>query len=172
MVSALRVLRACAPSFAHSLRHPGGSLSLALSRVSRGKLVAGLKSAPSRQLISPGNLKPLAKEKALYAFRRPLFGNNWVLDSYRPYGRPEHLLLGTLTHIVPPSPTIGSYPSPTDRLPTFTGTITNVASTAKWRRLPNSACAAPCCMSCRAGCPQPPFRLPGQSAPEPTLTTL
>jgi hypothetical protein len=74
-----------------------------LSRVFRGKFVAGLKRAFRQgKLVFPGSLQPLAKEKAFHAFLRPLFGKDWVVYSKRPFGGPEHVLhyLARYTHRV------------------------------------------------------------------------
>ena len=74
-----------------------------LSRVFRGKFVAGLKLAfRQRKLLFPGSLKPLAGEKAFHAFLRPLFRQDWVVYAKRPFGGPEHVLhyLARYTHRV------------------------------------------------------------------------
>ena len=74
-----------------------------LSRVFRGKFVAGLKRAfRQRALAFPGNLQPLAEEKALGAFLWPLFRQDWVVYAKRPFGGPEHVLhyLARYTHRV------------------------------------------------------------------------
>jgi predicted Zn-ribbon and HTH transcriptional regulator len=74
-----------------------------LSRVFRGKFVAGLQLAfRQRKLLFPGSLKPLAGEKAFHAFLRPLFRQDWVVYAKRPFGGPEHVLqyLARYTHRV------------------------------------------------------------------------
>ena len=74
-----------------------------LSRVFRGKFVAGLKLAfGQRKLLFPGSLKPLADEKAFHAFLRPLFRQDWVVYAKKPFGGPEHVLhyLARYTHRV------------------------------------------------------------------------
>jgi hypothetical protein len=74
-----------------------------LSRVFRGKFVAGLKRAfRQRKLTFPGSLQPLAREKAFHAFLRPLFRQDWVVYAKRPFGGPEHVLhyLARYTHRV------------------------------------------------------------------------
>ena len=74
-----------------------------LSRVFRGKFVAGLKRAFRQgELLFPGSLQPLAKEKAFHAFLRPLFRQDWVVYAKRPFGGPEHVLhyLARYTHRV------------------------------------------------------------------------
>jgi predicted Zn-ribbon and HTH transcriptional regulator len=74
-----------------------------LSRVFRGKFVAGLKLAfRQRKLLFPGSLKQLAGEKAFQAFLRPLFRQDWVVYAKRPFGGPEHVLhyLARYTHRV------------------------------------------------------------------------
>jgi predicted Zn-ribbon and HTH transcriptional regulator len=74
-----------------------------LSRVFRGKFIAGLKRLfRSGKLIFAGNLKPLAKRKAFYAFLRPLFRKDWVVYAKRPFGGPDHVLhyLARYTHRV------------------------------------------------------------------------
>jgi len=74
-----------------------------LSRVFRGKFVAGLKRAFQRgELCLPGGLKPLAQDKAFRAFLRSLFRQDWVVYAKPPFGGPEHVLqyLARYTHRV------------------------------------------------------------------------
>jgi Putative transposase/Transposase zinc-binding domain len=99
---------------------PGGGLSLdhsrwirspahfflpvrVLSRVFRGKFVAGLRQAfHSKQLAFHGDLQPLANEKVFSAFLRTLFREEWVVYAKAPFGGPEHVLqyLARYTHRV------------------------------------------------------------------------
>ena len=74
-----------------------------LSRVFRGKFVAGLKDAFRRgRLVFPGDLQPLANDQAFRAFLRPLFCQDWVVYAKPPFGGPEHVLhyLARYTHRV------------------------------------------------------------------------
>jgi hypothetical protein len=74
-----------------------------LSRVFRGKFVAGLRNAFHRgELQFHGNLLPLAQPRAFSAWLRVLFRHDWVVYSKRPFGGPEHVLryLGAYTHRV------------------------------------------------------------------------
>jgi hypothetical protein len=74
-----------------------------LSRVFRGKFVAALKRAfRDGQLDFPGELQPLAQPKTFAAWLRPLFRNDWMVYSKRPFGGPEYVLqyLGRYTHRV------------------------------------------------------------------------
>jgi hypothetical protein len=74
-----------------------------LSRVFRGKFVAGLKRAFRRgELVFPGSLQSLVTERAFRAFLRPLFRQDWVVYAKRPFGGPEHVLhyLARYTHRV------------------------------------------------------------------------
>ena len=74
-----------------------------LSRVFRGKFVAGLRQAFHRKQINFfGELQPLANEKAFTAFLRTLFREEWVVYSKAPFGGPEHVLqyLARYTHRV------------------------------------------------------------------------
>src|SRR4051795_5229033 len=74
-----------------------------LSRVFRGKFVAGLKAAfHQAKLVFPGNLQPLAAEKSFAKFLRPIFRKEWVVYAKRPFGGPEHVLhyLARYTHRV------------------------------------------------------------------------
>jgi hypothetical protein len=74
-----------------------------LSRVFRGKFLAGLKRAFRKgELCLPGALKPLEKDKAFRAFLRLLFRQDWVVYAKRPFGGPEHVLhyLARYTHRV------------------------------------------------------------------------
>src|SRR6266516_5407467 len=74
-----------------------------LSRVFRGKFVAGLKAAfHAGALQFHGHLLPLAEPRAFAAWLRILFRHDWVVYSKRPFGGPEHVLryLGAYTHLV------------------------------------------------------------------------
>jgi hypothetical protein len=74
-----------------------------LSRVFRGKFVAGLKRRfQQHQLTFTGTLQPLANEKAFRSFLRPLFRENWVVYAKPPFGGPHHVLgyLARYTHRV------------------------------------------------------------------------
>src|SRR5579863_3314625 len=74
-----------------------------LSRVFRGKFVAGLKRAFRQgKLVFPGDLRSLATEKNFCAFLRSLFRQDWVVYAKRPFGGPEHVLhyLARYTHRV------------------------------------------------------------------------
>ena len=99
---------------------PGGGLSLdhtrwvsstphfflpvkVLSRVFRGKFIAGLRRAfHNKKLAFHGTCLPLAKEKAFAAFLRTLFRQDWVVYAKPPFGGPEHVLqyLARYTHRV------------------------------------------------------------------------
>jgi Putative transposase len=64
-----------------------------LSRVFRGKFVAGLKRAFRQgEIIFPGSLQSVATERAFRAFLRPLFRQDWVVYAKRPFGGPQHVL--------------------------------------------------------------------------------
>jgi hypothetical protein len=74
-----------------------------LSRVFRGKFVAGLRDAFQRgELQFHGSLLPLAQPRAFAAWLRLLFRHDWVVYSKRPFGGPEHVLryLSAYTHRV------------------------------------------------------------------------
>jgi hypothetical protein len=74
-----------------------------LSRVFRGKFVAGLKQAfQNGQLNFHGNLAPLVQPKTFAAWRRLLFRKDWVVYAKRPFGGPAYVLqyLGRYTHRV------------------------------------------------------------------------
>jgi hypothetical protein len=74
-----------------------------LSRVFRGKFVAGLKSAfHSGDLQFHGTLQYLAEPRAFRAWLRCLYHHDWVVYAKRPFGGPEHALryLGAYTHRV------------------------------------------------------------------------
>jgi len=74
-----------------------------LSRVFRGKFVAGLRRAFLRnQLAFHGECLPLANQKAFAAFLRTLFQQDWVVYAKLPFGGPEHVLqyLARYTHRV------------------------------------------------------------------------
>jgi hypothetical protein len=74
-----------------------------LSRVFRGKFVAGLKTAfNSGDLHFHGTLQHLADRRAFRTWLRTLFRQDWVVYAKRPFGGPEHALryLGAYTHRV------------------------------------------------------------------------
>jgi hypothetical protein len=74
-----------------------------LSRVFRGKFVAGLRKARAEGKLSfHGTQKPLAQPKVFASFLRLLFRKDWVVYSKRPFGGPQHALryLGCYTHRV------------------------------------------------------------------------
>ncbi len=74
-----------------------------LSRVFRGKFVAGLKTAfHAGDLHFHGTLQHLAEPCAFRAWLRTLFRQDWVVYAKRPFGGPEHALryLGAYTHRV------------------------------------------------------------------------
>jgi hypothetical protein len=86
--------------------HPRYSFFLpvkVLSRVFRGKFIAGLKCAFHQgKLVFPGSVKRLAEDQAFHAFLRPLFCKDWVVYAKRPFRGPEHVLqyLARYTHRV------------------------------------------------------------------------
>jgi Putative transposase/Transposase zinc-binding domain len=74
-----------------------------LSRVFRGKFLAGLKKAFQHgNLQFHGHLAPLAEPRSFAAWLRCLFRHDWIVYSKRPFGGPEHALryLGAYTHRV------------------------------------------------------------------------
>src|SRR5215467_7096120 len=74
-----------------------------LSRVFRGKFVAGLQRAfAQKKLGFYGTLQPLTNPKAFRSFLRTLFRNDWVVYAKPPFGGPEHVLqyLARYTHRV------------------------------------------------------------------------
>jgi hypothetical protein len=76
---------------------------MVLSRVFRGKFVAGLQDAcRDGRLVFPGELQPLANDQAFRAFLRQLFRQDWVVYAKPPFGGPEHVLhyLARYTHRV------------------------------------------------------------------------
>ncbi len=74
-----------------------------LSRVFRGKFVAGLKAAfREGKLEFHGHLASLSEPRRFAAWLRVLYRHDWVVYSKRPFGGPEHALryLGAYTHRV------------------------------------------------------------------------
>lgn len=74
-----------------------------LSRVFRGKFVAGLKRAFRRnELAFFGPCLPLAGKQAFHSFLRTLFREDWVVYAKHPFGGPQHVLhyLARYTHRV------------------------------------------------------------------------
>ncbi len=64
-----------------------------LSRVFRGKFVAGLKRAfRQKKLVFHGTCLPLSNEKAFAQFLRSLFRQDWVVYCKPPFGGPKHVL--------------------------------------------------------------------------------
>lgn len=74
-----------------------------LSRVFRGKFVAGLQRAfRQKKLNFHGACLPLSTEQRFAAFLRTLFREDWVVYAKPPFGGPEHVLqyLARYTHRV------------------------------------------------------------------------
>jgi hypothetical protein len=74
-----------------------------LSRVFRGKFVAGLKAAfRAGTLQFHGSLRHLAEPRTFASWLRTLFRQDWVVYAKRPFGGPQHALryLGAYTHRV------------------------------------------------------------------------
>jgi Putative transposase/Transposase zinc-binding domain len=74
-----------------------------LSRVFRGKFVAGLKRAfQTGELCLPGELQSLADKKAFLSFLRTLHQHQWVVYAKPPFGGAVHVLnyLARYTHRV------------------------------------------------------------------------
>jgi Putative transposase/Transposase zinc-binding domain len=74
-----------------------------LSRVFRGKFVAGLKQCfRKNQLQFFGACRQLSDAKAFHTFLRTLFREDWVVYAKPPFGGPEHVLqyLARYTHRV------------------------------------------------------------------------
>jgi len=74
-----------------------------LSRVFRGKFIAGLKRAFRKgQLCLPGELQSLVDKKTFHSFLRTLHQNQWVVYAKQPFGGPNHVLnyLARYTHRV------------------------------------------------------------------------
>jgi predicted Zn-ribbon and HTH transcriptional regulator len=74
-----------------------------LSKVFRGKFVAGLKRAFQQgRLTFAGTLKPLEQDRAFRSFLRTLFRHPWVVYAKPPFGGPQHVIgyLARYTHRV------------------------------------------------------------------------
>jgi len=74
-----------------------------LSRVFRGKFVAGLRRLHARRrLVFPGTLNAFEPLEQFSAFLRTLFHADWVVYSKRPFGGAQHVVqyLGRYTHRV------------------------------------------------------------------------
>jgi Putative transposase/Transposase zinc-binding domain len=73
----------------------------ALSRVFRGKFVAGLKQLfRKNQIQFFGACQHLSNAKEFNEFVRTLFLEDWVVYAKQPFGGPEHVLHYLATHIV------------------------------------------------------------------------
>ena len=69
----------------------------------RGKYVAGLRRRfRQNKLVFFGACRPLAQQKAFFAFLRTLFRQDWVVYAKKPFGGPQHVLhyLARYTHRV------------------------------------------------------------------------
>jgi putative transposase len=94
-----------APDHSHGV-HPATGFFLplrVLSKVFRGKFVAGLKCLFRKCGLSfHGSLRSLADSKSFRCFLRQLFRKDWVVYAKRPFGGPEHVLhyLAQYTHRV------------------------------------------------------------------------
>lgn len=76
---------------------------LVLSRVFRGKFLAGLRRAfRAKQLAFHGKCLPLAEQSTFTAFLHSLFQQDWVVYAKPPFGGPQHVLhyLARYTHRV------------------------------------------------------------------------
>jgi hypothetical protein len=74
-----------------------------LSRVFRGKFMAGLRRAfRDQQLVFYGECRPLAVEQNFVTFLRTLLQQDWIVYAKPPFGGPEHVLhyLARYTHRV------------------------------------------------------------------------
>jgi Putative transposase/Transposase zinc-binding domain len=74
-----------------------------LSRVFRGKFVAGLRTAfREGKLQFHGHLIPLVQPRTFASWLKLLFRHDWIVYAKRPFGGPEHALryLGNYTHRV------------------------------------------------------------------------
>jgi hypothetical protein len=74
-----------------------------LSRVFRGKFIAGLRTAfREGKLLFHGHLIPLAQPRTFAPWLRPLFRHDWIVYAKRPFGGPQQALryLGNYTHRV------------------------------------------------------------------------
>jgi len=75
----------------------------ALSKVFRGKFVAGLRRALQKNLLTcTGSIQHLTKPKCFAAFLRTLFRQDWVVYAKPAFGGPEQVIryLGRYTHRV------------------------------------------------------------------------
>ncbi len=94
-----------APDGSHWVHPPAGFFLpvRVLSKVFRGKFVAGLKRLFRKgELSFHGSLKSLADAKSFHRFLRQLFRRDWVVYAKRPFGGPGHVLqyLARYTHRV------------------------------------------------------------------------
>jgi hypothetical protein len=74
-----------------------------LSRVFRGKFIAGLRRAfRNHQLVFYGECRPFAVEQNFVAFLRTLLQQDWIVYAKSPFGGPKHVLhyLARYTHRV------------------------------------------------------------------------
>jgi hypothetical protein len=123
-----------------------------LSRVFRGKFVAGLRELHrSGKLTFCGKLAQLREPKSFATWIRSLFRSDWVVYSKRPFGGAEHVLhyLGAYTHRV----AISNHRlvALADGRVTFRWRDSAQKNKQRLAQLPvMSSCAVFCCMSCRA----------------------
>lgn len=94
-----------APDRSHWVHPPAGFFLpvRVLSKVFRGKFVAGLKRLfRKRELQCHGSLRSLSDSKPFHCFLRQLFRRDWVVYAKRPFGGSGHVLqyLARYTHRV------------------------------------------------------------------------
>jgi hypothetical protein len=123
-----------------------------LSRVFRGKFIAGLKTAfHAGALQFHGHLLPLAEPHAFASWLRVLFRHDWVVYSKPPFGGPEHVLryLGAYTHRVAISNS--RLVALSEDNVTFRWRDSAHGNKKRLMTLPSmSSCAASSCICCRA----------------------
>jgi hypothetical protein len=117
-----------------------------LSRVFRGKFVAGLKTAFHRDKLEfYGYLAPLAEPRIFAAWLRCLFRHDWVVYAKPPFGGPEpRCAISVAIPTASPSPTADSSPSTKARSPSADEIPRTAISSASSLCRSTNSCAASC----------------------------
>jgi hypothetical protein len=165
-----------APDHSRWIASSSGFLLLVkvLSRVFRGKFVAGLRRLFARdQLRFFGECVPLHNQKRFAIFLRTLYRQDWVVYAKPPFGGPEHVLLylARYAHRVAIS---------NHRLLSVSAAevcfrwkdYATTAGSAPSHSPPKSSCADSYSICCPRLSPYPLFRLPRQPQTSPHAATL
>jgi integrase/recombinase XerD len=136
-----------------------------LSRVFRGKFVAGLRRLFARdQLRFFGECVPLHNQKRFAVFLHALYRQDWIVYAKPPFGGPSMcFIIWLATPIASPSPTIACCRSQLPRSASAGRTMPTTASSVLSHSHPKSSCAASYSTCCHGA-----FHVFATSASSPT----